>query len=223
MSSAGPDEHGLRDREGSRGYQGIRPGVPLPWRGECADAQVSALQHRAALRAGRLGPRPHSTISTGTARAIEGTTDFAPIFVTGMPRSGTTLIEQIIASHSTVTGGGEIGECARAAQLLTRRAERTRARLHPATADQSPGSATIRGVYPRRVPRRGTDHRQVDPDLHVPGPGQARLAERPVRHRPPRSARQSPVDLQEQVSRRHPSLCLRPARPRRVLRAPSST
>ncbi|OYX45146.1 MAG: hypothetical protein B7Z02_02565 [Rhodobacterales bacterium 32-67-9] len=49
---------------------------------------------------------------------IEGTTDFAPIFITGMPRSGTTLIEQIVASHSTVTGGGEIGECARAAQLL---------------------------------------------------------------------------------------------------------
>ncbi|SPH23850.1 Beta-barrel assembly-enhancing protease [Defluviimonas aquaemixtae] len=49
---------------------------------------------------------------------LEGTTDFAPIFVTGMPRSGTTLIEQIIASHSTVTGAGEIGECARAAQLL---------------------------------------------------------------------------------------------------------
>ncbi len=33
---------------------------------------------------------------------------FAPIFVTGMPRSGTTLVEQIISSHSTVTGGGEL-------------------------------------------------------------------------------------------------------------------
>lgn len=40
---------------------------------------------------------------------IPGTTDFAPIFVTGMPRSGTTLIEQIISSHSTVTGAGELG------------------------------------------------------------------------------------------------------------------
>ncbi|WP_116085297.1 sulfotransferase [Tropicimonas sp. IMCC34011] len=34
--------------------------------------------------------------------------DFAPIFVTGMPRSGTTLVEQIIASHSAVEGGGEL-------------------------------------------------------------------------------------------------------------------
>ncbi|SIS63742.1 tetratricopeptide repeat-containing sulfotransferase family protein [Phaeovulum vinaykumarii] len=38
---------------------------------------------------------------------LDGASDFAPIFVTGMPRSGTTLIEQIIASHSTVTGAGE--------------------------------------------------------------------------------------------------------------------
>jgi hypothetical protein len=31
-----------------------------------------------------------------------------PIFVLGMPRSGTTLIEQIIASHPMVHGGGEL-------------------------------------------------------------------------------------------------------------------
>ena len=32
-----------------------------------------------------------------------------PIFILGMPRSGTTLVEQILASHQTVTGGGELG------------------------------------------------------------------------------------------------------------------
>ncbi len=31
-----------------------------------------------------------------------------PIFITGMPRSGTTLVEQILASHSRVTGGDEM-------------------------------------------------------------------------------------------------------------------
>ena len=32
-----------------------------------------------------------------------------PIFILGMPRSGTTLTEQIISSHSKVTGAGELG------------------------------------------------------------------------------------------------------------------
>ncbi len=47
-----------------------------------------------------------------------GDDSFAPIFVTGMPRSGTTLVEQILASHSTVTGAGEIGEFARRSYML---------------------------------------------------------------------------------------------------------
>ena len=37
------------------------------------------------------------------------TSTAAPIFVTGAPRSGTTLVEQILASHSRVEGGGEMG------------------------------------------------------------------------------------------------------------------
>ena len=36
------------------------------------------------------------------------TSDLAPIFIVGMPRSGTTLTEQIIASHSSVQPGGEL-------------------------------------------------------------------------------------------------------------------
>ena len=32
-----------------------------------------------------------------------------PMFVTGLPRSGTTLVEQILASHSAVAGGAELG------------------------------------------------------------------------------------------------------------------
>ena len=31
-----------------------------------------------------------------------------PIFILGMPRSGTTLVEQIVSSHSNVYGGGEL-------------------------------------------------------------------------------------------------------------------
>lgn len=35
--------------------------------------------------------------------------DRRPIFVTGLARSGTTLVEQILASHSAVDAGGELG------------------------------------------------------------------------------------------------------------------
>ncbi|WP_172300127.1 tetratricopeptide repeat-containing sulfotransferase family protein [Pseudoruegeria sp. HB172150] len=44
-----------------------------------------------------------------SAKKVPNASGFAPIFVTGLPRSGTTLVEQIIASHSTVAGGGELG------------------------------------------------------------------------------------------------------------------
>ncbi|MCI5049874.1 MAG: sulfotransferase [Rickettsiales bacterium] len=36
------------------------------------------------------------------------TPEFTPIFILGMPRSGTTLVEQIIASHSQACGLGEL-------------------------------------------------------------------------------------------------------------------
>ena len=56
-------------------------------------------------------------------RKIEGASACAPIFVTGLPRSGTTLVEQIISSHSQVEGGGELGELTKQAQQLIIRKE----------------------------------------------------------------------------------------------------
>ncbi len=43
-----------------------------------------------------------------TARAGSGDPDRAPIFIVGLPRSGSTLIEQILASHSQVEGTMEL-------------------------------------------------------------------------------------------------------------------
>ena len=42
----------------------------------------------------------------------------APIFIVGMPRSGTTLIEQILASHPQVFGAGELRQMATLAQRI---------------------------------------------------------------------------------------------------------
>jgi tetratricopeptide (TPR) repeat protein len=41
-----------------------------------------------------------------------------PIFVFGLPRSGTTLVEQILASHSLVQGAGEVNVGRRAVDLV---------------------------------------------------------------------------------------------------------
>ena len=53
-----------------------------------------------------------ATVATFTAERLETgprarTTDPAPVFIVGMPRSGTTLCEQIIAAHPQAFGAGE--------------------------------------------------------------------------------------------------------------------
>lgn len=45
----------------------------------------------------------------GDLKPIDFESPVTPVFVTGMPRSGTTLTEQIIAAHSNATAGGELG------------------------------------------------------------------------------------------------------------------
>ena len=44
-----------------------------------------------------------------------GSDSSAPIFIIGMPRSGTSLVEQVLASHPQVHGGGELQALSRAA------------------------------------------------------------------------------------------------------------
>jgi len=44
------------------------------------------------------------------ARTDHGNRSRRPIFIVGMPRSGTTLVEQILASHPDVHGGGELDD-----------------------------------------------------------------------------------------------------------------
>jgi len=44
------------------------------------------------------------------ARSSFGRESSRPVFIVGMPRSGTTLVEQIVASHPQVTGAGELDD-----------------------------------------------------------------------------------------------------------------
>ena len=66
-----------------------------------ADAANARLSHQGYDRA--LIDRISEQVRTDSSEAI---------VVTGLPRSGTTLVEQILASHSAVTGGEELGRMA---------------------------------------------------------------------------------------------------------------
>jgi tetratricopeptide (TPR) repeat protein len=63
-----------------------------------------------------LAARYDSIIASFTAETLAnarqpraGLEDDLPVFIVGMPRSGTTLVEQILSSHPTVAAGGELG------------------------------------------------------------------------------------------------------------------
>jgi len=58
------------------------------------------------------------TASMLRARSGCGTDSQVPIFIVGMPRSGSSLLEQILASHPNVHGGGELQDLPRLVRLL---------------------------------------------------------------------------------------------------------
>ena len=64
------------------------------------------------------------------SRAGQGCDDPAPIFIVGLPGSGSTLIEQILASHSQVEGTAELPDVGRVISGLSRRED---AKTYPET------------------------------------------------------------------------------------------
>ncbi|WP_395646754.1 sulfotransferase [Terricaulis sp.] len=53
------------------------------------------------------------------SRPLEGFEDEAPIFIVGMPRSGTTLVDRILSQHSKVESRGELNDLALAITRAT--------------------------------------------------------------------------------------------------------
>ncbi len=87
-------------------------------------------------------------------RAIRGlgSSSKRPIFIVGMPRSGTTLTEQILASHPSVFGAGELDDVLRLARELAGEPVRPSGL---ARALLSHDRASIRGLADRYLARLG--------------------------------------------------------------------
>ena len=62
----------------------------------------------------------YSQIKKNSLKSSSFTNKLMPIFILGMPRSGTTLIEQIISSHSAVTGAGELSFVSEFGEVIAR-------------------------------------------------------------------------------------------------------
>ena len=107
------------------------------------------------------------------AQQPEGNPDPSPIFVLGQPRTGTTLVERIIASHSQVHSAGELQQFGLAVRRLTgyRNPLRFSAELFERAARLNPeelGSLYLksterpRGKMPRFVDKLPVNY------LHIP-------------------------------------------------------
>jgi len=145
-------EQALAARDGTAEDGGplhIALGILADRRGDCA----AAFRHIAEGKRLRSQGHPYSSaaasadvdelIATFTAERFAtsgGVPDEAPIFIIGMPRSGTTLLEQILGGHSQIEPGGELPIMPRLYERLRRGADEGYAqRIATMTGDEFSG------------------------------------------------------------------------------------
>ena len=93
-------------------------------------------------------------------RAGTGSQARDPIFIVGLPRSGSTLVEQILASHSQVEGTMELPDLLAMARRLGERKTRADSSVYPdvlATLSRDELKALGEEYLERTLPQRKTD------------------------------------------------------------------
>jgi tetratricopeptide (TPR) repeat protein len=126
-------------------------GKALEDRGEVAEAWTY-YERGNALKREAIRYRPESTEANTTRQVAVCTKEFfrgrsgwgarhpAPIFIVGLPRAGSTLLEQILASHSQVEGTQELADIQRAVvDLMGRDSDPDNPRYPPVLADMTAG------------------------------------------------------------------------------------
>ncbi|MEL6110957.1 MAG: sulfotransferase, partial [Planctomycetota bacterium] len=79
-------------------------------------------------------------------RRSVGSEDATPILIVGMPRSGTTLCEQILSSHSMVAGAGELNDWNRIRHEISRDHGISDQDARPSETSDSTRGALARGL-----------------------------------------------------------------------------
>jgi len=93
----------------------------------------------------------------------DGNPDASPIFVLGQPRTGTTLVERIITSHSQVSSAGELQQFGLALRRLSNYRDPRRFSAELFSAAQELDPAKIAGMYLQTTSKmRGVTPRYVD-------------------------------------------------------------
>lgn len=112
--------------------------------GEFDSAYHALKQGKAALHSARPFDHPSNDVlferiqalsTTSTVDPKAGHSSREPIFVLGMPRSGTTLVERILSSHSAVMSAGELQDFGISVKRLAQTTSQTV--LDPLTLEQA--------------------------------------------------------------------------------------
>ncbi|MFV8818982.1 tetratricopeptide repeat-containing sulfotransferase family protein [Haliea sp. E17] len=126
------DQRGEFDRAWSCYRRGNRLGESLrPWSAEAFQAEVDAVIE--------AFPAQQLAVTSRTPPSQP-----SPIFIVGLPRSGSTLVEQILASHSAIEGTRELPSLPRLTRSLRSRSD-PRQRYPHIVASLGPGDLELLG------------------------------------------------------------------------------
>ncbi len=102
----------------AKAYEDLKkPEDALSWLTRAKDRKRRLIRHDPAADTALFDAARRSGVTLSTAAShARG----APIFICGMPRTGTTLVDRILSSHSAVTPAGELTDFALCLKRLTR-------------------------------------------------------------------------------------------------------